>query len=99
MTSSIFTLEVEEQKKREISKLILILKELSTNITFMETLKQMSSNAKFIKDLVINKQMERFEPIDNMHHYIVITSQSLVEKNQDLEAFTILPTTGSINFA
>lgn len=41
----------------------------------------------------------RFNPIDNVHHCIVVSNRSLVEKKEDLVALSILCTIRSFKFA
>lgn len=51
----------------------------------------------FMKDLVTKKKTVSFERTDNVHHCSATTTRSLVEKNKDLKAFTILCTIRSFN--
>lgn len=62
-----------------------MLKELSKNILFLEALEQMLGYANFIKDLITKKKVVTYEDISGLHHYSVITSRSLAQKNVDLE--------------
>lgn len=48
--------------------------------------------------LVTKKWMVIFKPTNNMHHYSVVVSRSLVDKKDDPGAFTISFTIGSFNF-
>ncbi|XP_055814564.1 uncharacterized protein LOC129884259 [Solanum dulcamara] len=80
-------------------KFILILKEISVNIPMVEALEQMPGYAKFIKDLFTTKRMIYFEPVDNLHHYSVVATRSLVEKKEDPGAFIIPCTIGAFVFA
>lgn len=75
-----------------------MLKELSVNIPLVEALKQISSYAMFLKDLVMKKRTIIFEPIDNVHHCSEISSHTLVENKKDPSAFLILCTIKSSNF-
>ncbi|XP_016546409.1 uncharacterized protein LOC107846567 [Capsicum annuum] len=50
--------------------------------------------AKFMKDLIIEKRIVSYEPVDNIHHYSVVVTRSLVEKKADPSTFII----GSFNF-
>ncbi|XP_055836409.1 uncharacterized protein LOC129905048 [Solanum dulcamara] len=59
----------------------------------------MSGYAKFMKDVITNKRMVSFQPVDNLHHCIAIATRSLVKKKEDLDAFTIPFTIGVFNFA
>lgn len=80
-------------------KFLSMLKELSVNIPLLEALKWMSSYAKLMKDLVTRKCTVSYDPIDNVHHYSVAASKSLVEMKDDPRAFAILCTIQSFNFA
>ncbi|XP_016563063.1 uncharacterized protein LOC107862119 [Capsicum annuum] len=76
-----------------------MLKQLTINMPLVEKLKQMPGYAKFMKDLLTKKRVERYEPTDNFHHYSAIARRSLVQKKADLGAFTIPYTVGSFDFA
>lgn len=76
-----------------------MLKELSINILLIEALEQMLDYAKFIKDLLTRKQIVSYECIDNVHHCSVVASRSLVDKKEDLGAFTISYIIAPFNFA
>lgn len=65
----------------------------------MEALEHMPDFAKFMKNLVTKMRMVNFETADNTHHYIVITSRSLVGKTKDLGTFMIPCTIGAFNIA
>lgn len=59
-----------------------MLKELDINIRTIDVLEQMSGYEKFIKNLFIKKYRMTFELDDNMYHYSVTASQSLVDKKK-----------------
>lgn len=59
-----------------------MLKELSVNTPLMETLEQMLGYTKLMKDLVTKKGIVMVEPIDNLHHYSVITTGSLARRRK-----------------
>ncbi|XP_069146892.1 uncharacterized protein [Solanum lycopersicum] len=89
-------------KKTEDGKyrhFITMLKQISINIPLVEALEQMSGYAKFMKDLVTKKRSVTFEDDDRMHHYSAIFTRSLVQKKEDLDAFTIPCTIGLLHFA
>lgn len=65
----------------------------------VEDLEKMSGYNKFIKDLVTKKITMSYKPIDNLHHYIGVTTRSLVQNKYNLGAFIILCTIGAFNFA
>ena len=58
----------------------------------------MPGYAKFMKDLVTKKISVTFEDDDRMQHCSAIATRSLVEKKEDLDAFTIPCTVGSLHF-
>ena len=76
-----------------------MLKQLSINVPFVEALEQMSSYAKFMKDLVTKKRLVTFEDDDRLQHCSVIATRSLIQKKEHLGAFTIPCTVGSLHFA
>lgn len=49
----------------------------------------MSGYIKFAKDSMTKKRTVSFKPFDNVHHYNVIISYSLVEMKEDPRAFMI----------
>ena len=69
------------------------------NVKFVEALEQMSGYAKFMKDLVTKKRSVTFEDDDRMQHCSSIATRSLVQKKEDLGAFNIPCTVGSLHFA
>ena len=75
------------------------MKRLSINVPLVEALEPMPSYAKFMKDLVTKKRSVTFEDDDRMQHCSAIATRSLVEKKEDLDAFTIPCTIGSLHFA
>ena len=68
---------------------ITLLKQLSINVPLVEALEQMSSYAKFMKDLVTKKRLVTFEDDDRLQYCSAIATRSLVEKKEDPGAFTI----------
>lgn len=75
------------------------MKHLSINISLVEALGKMTGYTKFMKGLFTKKRVVSFETIENMYHCIVIAPRSLVEKKEELIAFTIPCTVRSFNFA
>ena len=59
----------------------------------------MPGYAKFMKDLVTKKRSVTFEDDDRLQHCSFIATRSLVQKKEDLGAFTIPCTVGSLHFA
>ncbi|XP_047252295.1 uncharacterized protein LOC124887144 [Capsicum annuum] len=51
-----------------------------------------------MKNLVTKKQATRYESVDNLHHCIAFSTQSLVQKKDDLGAFTIPCAIRALNF-
>ncbi|XP_060212141.1 uncharacterized protein LOC132639732 [Lycium barbarum] len=79
-------------------KFIERLKGLSINIPLVEALEQMPRYAQFMKDLMTKRRHASFETIGVTHHCSSIVKKSLVQKKEDLEAFTILCTIGMYKF-
>ncbi|KAK4717952.1 hypothetical protein R3W88_016290 [Solanum pinnatisectum] len=76
-----------------------MLKQLSINVPLIEALEQMPGYAKFMKDLVTKKRVVSFENDERLQHCSAIATRSLVQKKEDLGAFTILCTIGVLHFA
>ena len=76
-----------------------MLKQLSINVPFVESLEQMPGYAMFIKDQVTKKRSVTFEDDDRMQHCSAIATRSLVQKKEDPGAFTIPCTIGLLHFA
>lgn len=76
-----------------------MLKYLTINVPLVEALEQIPGYAKFMKVLVTKKRVVSYESEDNLHHYSVISTRTLVQKKADLEAFTIPYTIGSLEIA
>lgn len=55
---------------------------LSMNILLLASLGHMPSYEKFMRDMVTIKRKVIYEPTDNVHHYCVVTSRSLVENKR-----------------
>lgn len=101
ITTKLFLFQYKVKKKVEdgkFNKFLSMLKQLLVNILLVETLKKMLGYAKFIKDLVTKKRTESFQPMDNRQYCIATALQSLVQKKNDLGAFTSLCTIGAFNF-
>ncbi|KAK4733883.1 hypothetical protein R3W88_008144 [Solanum pinnatisectum] len=67
--------------------------------TKTKTLEQMPGYAKFMKDMVKNKRAVSFENDNRLQNCGVIATRSLVQKKEDLGAFTIPCTIGLLHFA
>ena len=59
----------------------------------------MPGYAKFMKDMVTKKRSVTFEDDGRLQHFSVIATRSLVLKNEDPGAFTILCIIGLLHFA
>ncbi|TMW81392.1 hypothetical protein EJD97_009900, partial [Solanum chilense] len=90
---------VKKTEDCKYRRFITMLKQLSINVPLVEALEQMPGYAKFMKDLVIKKRLVTFEDDDRQHHCSAIATRSLVQKKEDLGAFTIPCTVGSLHFA
>ena len=66
-----------------------MLKQISINVPLVEALEQMPAYSKFMKDLVTKKVSVTFEDDDRMQHCSAIATTFLVQKKEDLGAFTI----------
>ncbi|XP_069147993.1 uncharacterized protein [Solanum lycopersicum] len=56
-------------------------------------------DAEFMKDVVTKKRSVTFDDDDRMEHYSAIATRYLVQNKEDLGAFTIPCTVGSLHFA
>ncbi|XP_070056408.1 uncharacterized protein [Nicotiana tomentosiformis] len=83
--------------ENQFKKFIQMMKSLSINVPLVEALEQMSSYAKFMKDLVTKKRSINFETIKVTHQVGVIV-HSMAPKLEDPGAFTIPCTIGSVEF-
>jgi len=86
-------------KDGEYRRFITTLKQLSINVPLVEALVQIPGYAMFMKNLVKKKRSVTFEYDDRMQHCSDIATISLVKKKEDLGAFTIPCTIGSLHFA
>ncbi|XP_049406274.1 uncharacterized protein LOC125869920 [Solanum stenotomum] len=80
-------------------KFITMLRQLSVNIPLVEALEEIPGYVKFMNDLVMKKRAVSTDFTDNVHHYSVIATRSLVHKKEDPGAFSIRCTIRSIEFA
>ena len=78
---------------------ITLLKQLCINVPLIEALEQMTSYAKFMKDMVTKKRSACFEEDYRMQHCSVIATRSLVQKIEYPAAFTIPYKIGLLHFA
>ena len=76
----------EDDKYRHF---ITMLKQLFINVPLIEALQQVHCYAKFMKDMVTKKILVRIEDDDRMQHCSAIATRSLVQKKEDVGAFTI----------
>ena len=76
-----------------------MLKRLSINVSLVEALAQMPGYAKIMKDVITKKRSDTFKDDYRMQHCIAIVTRSLVQKKEDLGAFTIPCIIGSLHFA
>ena len=90
---------VKKTEDGKYRRFITMLKQLSINVPLVEALEQMPGYAMFIKDQVTKKRSVTFEDDDRMQHCSAIATRSLVLKKEDLGAFTIPCTIGSLHFA
>ncbi|XP_069145401.1 uncharacterized protein [Solanum lycopersicum] len=89
-------------KKTEDGKyrcFINMLKQLSINVPLIKALEQMPCYAKFMNDMVTKKRLVSFEEEDWMQRFSAISTRSLVQKKEDMSAFTIPCTIGLLHFA
>ena len=78
---------------------ITIFKQLSINVPLIKAFEKIPSYSKFMKDMVTKKRSISFEDDDRMHHCSAIATRYLVQKKEDLGAFTIRCTIGLLHFA
>ena len=90
---------VKKTEDGKYQRFITMLKQLSINVPLVEALEQMPGYAKFMKDRVTKKRSITFEDDDRLQHCSAIATRSLVQKEEDLGAFTIPCTVGSLHFA
>ena len=64
-----------------------------------ESLEQMHCYAKFKKHMMTKKRSEIFKDDDRMQHCSAIATRSLVQKREDLSAFTIPCTIELLHFS
>ena len=90
---------VKKTEDGKYQRFITMLNQLSINVPLVEALEQMPGYAKFMKDLVTKKRSVTFEDDDRMQHCSAIATTSMVQKKEDLGAFTIPCTIGLLKFA
>ena len=71
---------VKKIEDGKYQRFITMLKQLSINVPLVESLEQMPSYDKFMKDLVTKKTSVTFEDDDTMQHCNAIATGSLVRK-------------------
>ncbi|XP_070006375.1 uncharacterized protein [Nicotiana sylvestris] len=87
----------KQNSENQFKKFIDMMKSLSINVPLVEALEQIPGYAKFMKDLGQRKDMN-CETI-KMKHQVSAIMHSMAPKLEDLGAFTILCTIGSVDFA
>ena len=90
---------VKKTEDGKYRRFITMLKQISINVPLVEALEQMPDYTKFMKDLVTKKRSVTFEDDDRMQHCSAIATRSLVQKKEDLGAFTIPSTIRLLHFA
>nr|XP_009631805.1 uncharacterized protein LOC104121499 [Nicotiana tomentosiformis] len=76
-----------------------ILKQLSVNIPFVKAFQEMSGFAKYLKDLITKKKTTKNEVVNVIHRVSFIIATTVVQKKEDLGAFTIPCTIGLRDFS
>ena len=76
-----------------------MLKQFSINVPLVEALEQMPNYSNFMIDMVTKKRSVTFEDDDTMYYCSAFATRSLVQKKEDMGAFTIPCTVGSLHFA
>lgn len=89
ISSYIFSQRNQKDEEEKYHKFILMVKQLSLNISLVEELEKILGYAKFTIDLVKEKRIISFELVNNLHHCSAIASRSIVQKKEDPEAFII----------
>ncbi|XP_070007702.1 uncharacterized protein [Nicotiana sylvestris] len=88
----------KQNGENQFNKFIQIMKSLSINLPLVKALEQITSYAKFMKDLVTKKRSMIFETIKVTHQLSPIV-HSMAPKLEDPNAFTIPCTIKSAEFA
>ncbi|XP_063940588.1 uncharacterized protein LOC108201067 [Daucus carota subsp. sativus] len=84
---------------KQFAKFLDVFKKLQINIPFAEALKQMPSNAKFMKDILSRKlNIEELEIVVLTEECSAVLQQKLPPKLKDLGSFTIPCTIGMLSF-
>ncbi|XP_070007487.1 uncharacterized protein [Nicotiana sylvestris] len=88
----------EQKNENQFTKFIDMMKSLSINVPLVEALEQMPGYAKFMNDLVTKNRSMDCETI-KMTHQVSAIVHSMAPNLEDPDAFTILCTIGSVDFA
>ncbi|XP_070008269.1 uncharacterized protein [Nicotiana sylvestris] len=88
----------KKNSENQFKKFIDMMKSLPINVPLVEALEQMPGYAKFMKDLVTKKRSMNCETI-KMTYQVSDIVHSMAPKLEDLGAFTIPLTIGSVDFA
>ena len=90
---------VKENLNKQFKKFLEVFKKLHINIPFADTLAQMPSYAKFMKDILSNKRkLEEFETVALTEECSAILQKKLPPKLKDPGSFYIPCTIGQCNF-
>lgn len=79
----------QKNEERKFQNFILMLKKLPINIPLIDSQEQMPRYVKFMKDLVMKKRTVSHELAQDLHYCKTFATRSLVQKKEDLRAFTI----------
>ena len=84
---------------KQFAKFLEVFKKLHINIPLLDTISQMPSYAKFLKDIIANKRkLEEYEMVKLNEECSTILQNKLPPKLKDLGSFSIPCTIGEINF-
>ncbi|XP_059285148.1 uncharacterized protein LOC132038509 [Lycium ferocissimum] len=73
----------------QMGNLMIKLKQLTVNFSFLDAVKEMPEFAKFVKDLLTKKRSIQHETVNLTHHVSSIIASTIVQKKGDPGAFTI----------
>jgi len=86
----------KKDKERQFARLMDIFKRLQINIPFVEAMEQMSTYAKFMKELLTKKRRFSEETVELEAGCSAIIQKSLPQKSKDPGSFTIPITIGTL---
>ncbi|XP_017970452.1 PREDICTED: uncharacterized protein LOC108660700 [Theobroma cacao] len=95
-----FPQRLQKQKlEKQFQKFLNVFKKLHINIPFAESLEQMHSYVKFLKDFFFKKRkLSEFETVSLIKECSAILQNKLLQKLKDLGSFTIPCTIGNLFF-